>query len=551
MENQNFKYSLDIESIDLNGSHGIILSQIRKNSIVLECGCATGYMTKFMSNKLNCDVYIVEYDKNAFDIAKQYAKDGICSDLMEDYWIEKFEKIFFDYIIFADVLEHLYDPLAVLKKAAKKLKYNGCILASIPNITHNDVIINMLNDSWTYTELGLLDNTHIRFWGERDLEPFFNKAGLTITVKNYIQKPLGLTEQALSAIDANLQQYFNKRHAGNIYQFVVTASLIEYVNSKEITSQIKETQDDRELSNLYYSNERNFDGRNCMPGYYAPPHYSQRFYLQDKNTAFLRFDPIEQCGCIVKDIEIITDTGEILNSFPINGFRIENIDAFISSDPQYTIETKGMYIHWIDIQMQIEPLRNQLVISSFMRLVNKNEEISCNNALLSDAHDKVVQDRTNMIENTAALQAAYDAVVQDRTNLIENTAALQAAYDAVVQDRTNVIENTAALQAAYDAVAQDRTNLIENTAALQAAYDAVVQDRTNLIEDTAALQTAYDAVVQDRTNLIENCDLLAQERADILVLLENTQHTLHNTLYWKITKNLRTMSNAIKRIFIK
>ena len=42
------KYFANIERIHENDSHGIILSQIAPGSTVLECGCATGYMTRYM-----------------------------------------------------------------------------------------------------------------------------------------------------------------------------------------------------------------------------------------------------------------------------------------------------------------------------------------------------------------------------------------------------------------------------------------------------------------------------------------------------------------------
>ena len=41
----------------------------------------------------------------------------------------------FDHIIFADVLEHLYDPYKVLKESVALLKDDGTILISIPNIS--------------------------------------------------------------------------------------------------------------------------------------------------------------------------------------------------------------------------------------------------------------------------------------------------------------------------------------------------------------------------------------------------------------------------------
>ena len=99
------KYDFNVD-LGLDTSTGIILSKIQPNSTVLEFGCAAGRMTKYMKNALNCQVYIVEYDKEAFDIAMQYAADGVCDDILTLSWMNKFKEIQFDSIVFADVLEH-------------------------------------------------------------------------------------------------------------------------------------------------------------------------------------------------------------------------------------------------------------------------------------------------------------------------------------------------------------------------------------------------------------------------------------------------------------
>ena len=92
-------YQFTVDKIDPDTTHGKVLAQIQPNSCVLECGCASGYITKFMKETLGCSVHIVEYDQAAFDIAKEYAVSGICGDLMDDSWVESFAGIQFDYIL--------------------------------------------------------------------------------------------------------------------------------------------------------------------------------------------------------------------------------------------------------------------------------------------------------------------------------------------------------------------------------------------------------------------------------------------------------------------
>ena len=133
------KYDFEIDLTDRT-STGIILNKIPRGSVVLEFGCATGRMTRYMEEELDCRVYIVEFDQMAYEKAKQYAQDGICDDIMNYRWMEAFGQVRFDAIIFADVLEHLTKPDQVLTQAAKLLKDDGSIHISAITFWYNPII---------------------------------------------------------------------------------------------------------------------------------------------------------------------------------------------------------------------------------------------------------------------------------------------------------------------------------------------------------------------------------------------------------------------------
>jgi 2-polyprenyl-3-methyl-5-hydroxy-6-metoxy-1,4-benzoquinol methylase len=75
-----------------------------------------------------------------------------------------YEDKYFDYIIFGDVLEHLYDPQKLLIRIKKYLADSGKILCSIPNIMHASVLLPLLKGEFRYQDSGILDRTHIRFF---------------------------------------------------------------------------------------------------------------------------------------------------------------------------------------------------------------------------------------------------------------------------------------------------------------------------------------------------------------------------------------------------
>lgn len=215
------KYDFNIGD-NPGGTHGLILSHVNPGSFVLECGCASGYMTKYLHEKLGCSVHIIEIDRECCAKAQQYADDWYCGDLNDCEWRDYFDYKY-DRILFADVLEHLTEPLKVLKKAEEVLSKDGKIIISIPNICHNDIIVRMYYDNWCYSKMGLLDNTHIHFWGGRNLQSFVNEAGLKIETFECITIQTQHTEQMYPVeIDPALLELLKKRPYGEVYQWVIT-----------------------------------------------------------------------------------------------------------------------------------------------------------------------------------------------------------------------------------------------------------------------------------------------------------------------------------------
>ena len=218
------KSTVNINMSNKNSSHTLILEQIKPKSFVLEMGCATGYMTRFMKEKLGCTVDVIEKDAAALMQAEQYARGAYHGDIDTDGWFSHYRiDGSYDYILFADVLEHLMFPLEALTLANKLLKDDGKIIVSIPNICHNDIIIKLFYDRFTYTNLGLLDSTHIHFWGLLDFANFVEKAGLKIANTKTVKFPTQGTEQRTDfRVDGQLLNLLMSRQNGEVYQWVFT-----------------------------------------------------------------------------------------------------------------------------------------------------------------------------------------------------------------------------------------------------------------------------------------------------------------------------------------
>ncbi len=128
----------EIKKYKYDGYNPVIYDIVTPNSVVLDVGCATGKLGMNLSKNKNSICYGIEYDKESAEEAKKYNKMvvGMSLDNLEDIDSLPFQKEFFDYIVFADVLEHLKYPEEVLGLFKKYLKKDGKIICSIPNIAY-------------------------------------------------------------------------------------------------------------------------------------------------------------------------------------------------------------------------------------------------------------------------------------------------------------------------------------------------------------------------------------------------------------------------------
>ena len=142
-----------------------VVNSVFNNARVLELGCATGYITKYLKYVKECETSAIEINSDALNNLKPILEYSINADLDKvDEWIDSIPDYYFNFIICQDVLEHLKNPIDVLKKLKLKLINKGVFLISIPNVSHNTIIMQLLKNRFDYKDIGLLDRTHIRFY---------------------------------------------------------------------------------------------------------------------------------------------------------------------------------------------------------------------------------------------------------------------------------------------------------------------------------------------------------------------------------------------------
>lgn len=96
----------------------------------------------------------------------------------------------YDCVTFLDVLEHIADPFEALLKARQALKPGGCIVLSVPNVGHWSVVWDLLEGSFDYQPVGILCNTHLRFFSRHGLEKLLADTGFCVERWENVASPL-------------------------------------------------------------------------------------------------------------------------------------------------------------------------------------------------------------------------------------------------------------------------------------------------------------------------------------------------------------------------
>lgn len=209
-----------------NNSWSNMLSFIPDGSRVLDVGCSTGKFGEALTLHKNCTS--IGVDLNAADIAEAVTR--LDAAYVFDITQPNAQEILgtFDVVVFGDVVEHLPDPRAVLAAVHLLLKPEGFIVYSIPNMGHLSVRLDALEGRFAYTEIGLLDKTHLHFYDRPEVQSVFEDSGFLLTdeLPTIVGYPDKWVAQRLDALGLAASSPFFSMLRGtdaDVFQFVGVA----------------------------------------------------------------------------------------------------------------------------------------------------------------------------------------------------------------------------------------------------------------------------------------------------------------------------------------
>jgi 2-polyprenyl-3-methyl-5-hydroxy-6-metoxy-1,4-benzoquinol methylase len=168
---------------------------------VLEIGCSKGGFRSNLDPAV--EIWGVEPDDHA---AAQARLRGykVLTGLYEDV-ADKCPEHYFDLVICNDVIEHMVDHDKFLADIKIKMKRNGYLIGSIPNVRHFGNLFRLfVQKDWKYEDRGVLDRTHLRFFTEKSLYRTFSMNGYVINelrgINSDFDKPKKLRQLARNSL---------------------------------------------------------------------------------------------------------------------------------------------------------------------------------------------------------------------------------------------------------------------------------------------------------------------------------------------------------------
>jgi methionine biosynthesis protein MetW len=202
-------YDFDLRLDDPVSTHAVQFRMIPEGSSVLDAGCHTGILGEALRERKHCIVTGIDNDKEALRAAATRLDAVLPIELEQPGWTQGVigaGKKDFDIVLFGDVIEHTRNPLNILREASILLASGGQIVVSVPNVANLRVRLGLLRGRFDYTDSGILDKTHLRFFTLRSARKLIEQAGYKITREAYsgYSMPRWLIDRAPSLFAVNI-----------------------------------------------------------------------------------------------------------------------------------------------------------------------------------------------------------------------------------------------------------------------------------------------------------------------------------------------------------
>ncbi|HOD62076.1 MAG TPA: glycosyltransferase [Bacilli bacterium] len=487
-------------------------------STVLDVGCAVGYLVAALRDRgvkaYGIDISEFAVSKVREDI-KPYCMVWSATEPLPEAFPQKY-----DLLITIEVAEHLYE------EDASKFIENIC--------RYSDKII------FSSTPDDIYEKTHFNvqqaeYWAKRFAQnKFFKDLNYDVS---YISPQSCLFAKQQYSLDKLVEDY--ERH-------------VRIIRS-QIQQMQKEYRDSSYISTLFLDYGNGFTGEASIVKTSTDFEFYNEYEI-DSNVKAIRFDPVEGKGCIVHNLEIISNNGQ-LRAENLNGAKIDTFNIFTTKDPQLLIELNNKPTSWVRIKATIIPFETMamyVLLSKFFRTNKENQEIIAE-----------LEEKSELLNEIQAKEARIDELL--RINELKEAEFLEIlkSKDSAIKDYEEKLKisdrELKHYKSHYMAAINQRDNL---TCKLEEIIDELL--RINELKEAEFLEIlkSKDSAIKDYEEKLKISDrelkhykshymAAINQRDNLTCKLEEINEAyqlLRNSTCWKITKPLRAFLDLIKKL---
>ena len=172
-------------------SHHYAQQMVGRNHEVLDVSCGEGFFAAEVAKQGNCVTGVDALP----DISERAAlSDYFSVDLNQGLAgvIERLNGKRFDRVLLLDILEHLYRPEQILLQCHHLVQEDGEVIVSVPNVANLSVRLALLFGRFDYTDRGILDRTHVRWYTRKTARQLLTSTGYRIVAERLTVVPVAL-----------------------------------------------------------------------------------------------------------------------------------------------------------------------------------------------------------------------------------------------------------------------------------------------------------------------------------------------------------------------
>lgn len=550
MEAQHQNYTREVVANEEEALSKIAI-KVPQGSLVLDVGCGSGMLGRFLSEHNECIVDGVDIDPEAIDLARPKYRNVFIANLEIDNLTKLFKHATYDCIVIADVAEHLVHPEQLFEDVKKLLKPNGKLLFSIPNISHISAGLELTLGRFSYQRKGLLDSTHVRFYSRQGFVEKLADCGIYVEEIDTVNRDFDDTEfDAYKHFPQHwIHDIINTREDALTYQWIMTARIFKSADARKQTLNLTK-KNVRRLSfgsRLYWKSafDSSFSEENSFAGTVGLSAAGKPVLDFDFTAANCRYplaavrlDLVSDATAFVfEEATLTSGTQEVLwSTQTINNKELAN--ALAVND-----KLNNMTCGTVVLPETSDPQWHPHFEDTVLKAVNPGATLRVN---MNTSREKVLPFMIAVLTNNAAELAQYN------TTLNNADALLQIK---LIEFDKNLLSKTVEIEDLHMAIRKLQTQLEESTAKV-----AVVDHLQKLALQTDKSLTAKNAEIAQLHEAMHNvqtqsCETMAKaatvDQLQKLILQTNELVATQNSKLEQVEFNLRELQTQMGQTTVK